>query len=169
MSSLQAVERLRNASDDDIEQLAELLVDAVDSGASVSFVRGLTLAEARDWWRTAANENTVLLVVRDTSGIVATAQIQPTWAPNQAHRAEVAKVLVHRRARRQGIARTLMQAVEHHARGAKFTLLSLDTCKGSAAEQLYENLGWTRVGEIPKFAVTADNGWCTTVFFYKQL
>lgn len=96
-------------------------------------------------------------------------QLQPSWAPNQPHRADVAKLIVHRRARGRGIARALMQELERHARKQGFTLLLLDTCKGSAAEQLYSSLGWTRVGEVPRFALNPDGTPCDTVFFYKQL
>src|SRR5206468_1023757 len=94
---------------------------------------------------------------------------QPAWAPNQPHRADVAKLIVHRRARGRGVARALMRAVEEHAREQSFTLLLLDTCKGSAAEKLYTSLGWRRVGEVPNFALNPDGSWCDTVFFYKEV
>jgi GNAT superfamily N-acetyltransferase len=111
----------------------------------------------------------VILAARDERGIVGTVQLQPSWAPNQPHRADVAKLIVHRRGRRRGIARLLMEELERHAREQRFTLLLLDTCKGGAAEQLYSSLGWIRVGEVPHFALNPDGTWCDTVFFYKQL
>lgn len=166
------IERLgRNAGADDIRGLAQLLVDAVDSGAGVSFL-ALTETEAEAWWRSvlaAAPERAIILVARDAAGIVGTVQLQPAWAPNQPHRADVAKLLVHRRARRRGIARALMATLERAAHDTGFTLLLLDTCKGYDAERLYAATGWVRVGEVPGFALNPDRTLCDTVFFYKQL
>ena len=167
-----AIERIEVASDDVVRELAAVLVDAVDSGAGVSFMAGLRVEDAATWWRetlTAPSERAVVLVARDEQGIVGTVQLHPAWAPNQPHRADVAKLIVHRRGRRRGIARALMEEVERHARDLQFTLLLLDTCKGTAAEQLYTSLGWIRVGEVPHFALNPDGSPCDTVFFYKQL
>jgi GNAT superfamily N-acetyltransferase len=167
-----AIERVRAPSDDLVDQLTTLLLDAVESNASVSFMAGLNRAEAADWWRKVldnATPRTVLLVAWDERGAVGTVQLQPAWAPNQPHRADVNKLIVHRRARRLGIARTLMQELERQARAEHFTLLVLDTCKGTPAETLYTSLGWTRVGVVPHFALNPDRSNCDTVFFYKQL
>jgi GNAT superfamily N-acetyltransferase len=139
----------------DLEQLTDLLVDVVDGGASVSFMAGLSRDQARDWWR------------RTVAG--ADARAHPAWAPNQPHRADVAKLLVHRRVRRRGLARALMADLEARAAANGFTLLVLDTCQGTPAEALYRGLGWTEVGIIPYFALTPDGGNCDTVFFYKEL
>jgi len=167
-----AIERVTAASDEVILALAALLVDAVDSNAGISFMAGLTLDEASDWWRrtlTSPSRHAVVLVARDDRGIVGTVQLQPAWAPNQPHRADVAKLIVHRRGRRRGIARALMQELERHARAHRFTVLLLDTCKDGAAERLYASMGWTRVGEVPNFALNPDGSPCDTVFFYKDL
>ena len=166
------IERVEAASDDVVQELAAVLVDAVNGGAGVSFMAGLRFDEAAEWWRktlSASSSRTVVLVARDEHGIVGTVQLQPAWAPNQPHRADVAKLIVHRRARRRGIARALMQELERRAREQRFTLLLLDTCKGGAAEQLYSSLGWVRVGEVPHFALNPDGTPCDTVFFYKEL
>jgi GNAT superfamily N-acetyltransferase len=147
-------------------------MDAVASGAGVSFMSDLTRDRADAWWREtfgAASARAVILVAYDGAGIVGTVQVHPAWAPNQPHRGDVAKLIVHRRGRGRGVARALMRAAERHAVANEMTLLLLDTCKGSAAEQLYESLGWSRVGEVPHFARNPDGSWCTTVFFYKQL
>ena len=171
-TSIVTIERVGAASDDVVRQLAALLLDAVEDNAGISFMAGLQLEEAAQWWRTtlgAASPRTVVLTARDDEGIVGTVQLQPAWPPNQPHRADVAKLIVHRRARGRGIARTLMHELERHAREQRFTLLVLDTCKGGAAEQLYTSLGWTRVGEVPNFALNPDGSRCDTVFFYKQL
>ena len=159
-------------SDPDLEQLTDLLLDVVDGGASVSFMAGLAREAAREWWRrtfAGADPRALLLAARDASGIVGSVQLHPAWAPNQPHRADVAKLLVHRRARRRGLARALMGDLETRAAANGFTLLVLDTCQGTAAEALDRRLGWSEVGVIPNFALTPDGGKCDTVFFYKQL
>src|SRR5438067_6557195 len=133
---------------------------------------GLSLAEAASWWRQtlrASSPRAIILIARQAGEVAGTVQLQPAWAPNQPHRADVAKLIVHRRGRGRGIGRTLMRELERHAREQRFTLLVLDTCKGSAAEKLYSSLGWTRVGEVPHFALNPDGSPCDTVFFYKQL
>lgn len=132
----------------------------------------LTFDDAMVWWRKILNESpprTVVLAARDEQGIVGTVQLQPAWPPNQPHRADVAKLIVHARARGRGIARALMHELERCAREERFTLLLLDTCKSSAAERLYSSLGWVRVGDVPKFALNPDGTWCDTVFFFKEL
>jgi GNAT superfamily N-acetyltransferase len=166
-----AIESVTAVTDDVVEQLAAVLLDAVRSGASVSFMSDLTPDQATEWWRKTLNSSSkaVVLVARDDQGIVGTVQLQPSWAPNQPHRADVAKLIVHRRARGRGVARALMQELERRARERNFTLLLLDTCKGSAAERLYASLGWIRAGEVPNFALNPDGSWCATVFFFKQL
>lgn len=157
----------------DVRTLAHLLVDAVDSGAAVSFVAPLTVEAAEEWWRktiAGASARAIFLVARDRGGIAGTVQLHPAWAPNQPHRAEVAKLLVHRRARRSGLGSRLMHEIEEAARHAGFTLLTLDAKRGAAADHLYRRLGWTAVGAIPAYAVDPDG--ITphdAVIFYKQL
>lgn len=166
------IDTVDTATDADVPGLADVLLDAVDSGAGISFMAGLRHDEATAWWRktlAAATPRTVILVARDDQGVVGTVQLQPAWPPNQPHRADVAKLIVHRRARGRGIARALMEELERRARNNAFTLLLLDTCKGGAAERLYASMGWTRIGEVPNFALNPDGSWCDTVFFYKQL
>jgi GNAT superfamily N-acetyltransferase len=168
------IERIaRPASDTDIRGLALLLVDAVESGAAVSFVLPLAAERAEAWWRTTlenAHPKAVFLVARDDDGIVGTVQLQPAWAPNQPHRAEVAKMIVHRRARRAGLGARLMEAVEAAARASGFTLLTLDAKRGGAPERLYRRMGWTYVGAIPRYAVDPDGAALhDTVIFYKEI
>lgn len=168
------IERLKPpVSDADVRALSQLLIDAVESGAAVSFVSPLTDENAEAWWRTtlgAAHARAIFLVARDGDDIVGTVQLHPAWAPNQPHRAEIAKLLVHRRARRSGLGSRLMHDIENAARQAGFTLLTLDAKRGAAADHLYRQLGWTVVGAIPAYAVDPDG---TTphdaVVFYKQL
>jgi ribosomal protein S18 acetylase RimI-like enzyme len=160
-------------SDRDVRALGELLVDAVDSGAAVSFLAPLTQDRAEQWWRralTSIEAGAIVLVARDADGIVGTVQMLPAWAPNQPHRADVAKLIVHRRGRRSGVGRRLMQSIEDAARQARFTLLTLDAKEDGAAVQLYRRIGWTEVGVIPRYALDTDgktpHG---TVIFYKDL
>jgi GNAT superfamily N-acetyltransferase len=143
------------ASDSDLRALAQLLVDAVESGAAVSFLAPLTLERAEEWWRrtiSTSHSGAIFLVARDANGIVGTVQLHPAWAPNQAHRAEVVKLLVHRHSRREGLGTRLMRAIEDAAQRAGFSLLTLDAKRGATAEYLYRQLGWTCAGTIPGFA-----------------
>ena len=137
------IEIVTAPSDDDVRELAALLVDTVESGAGVSFMAGLPQDDAAAWWRKTFNtapSRAIILVARDEEGIVGTVQLQPAWAPNQPHRADVAKLMVHQRARRHGIARALMKELERRARERRFTLLLLDTCKGYDAVFFYKEL-----------------------------
>jgi GNAT superfamily N-acetyltransferase len=106
---------------------------------------------------------------RDEHGIAGSVSLHPAWPPNQPHRADISKLIVHRRARRHGIGRALMAEIEERARAAGFTLLTLDTVRGDPGEQLYANAGWQRVGVIPDYALYPDGRPCDTVVFYKKL
>jgi ribosomal protein S18 acetylase RimI-like enzyme len=162
----------RPAGNDDIHGLALLLLDATASGASIGFLDSLTLESAKEWWRESiakAGGRAIFLVARDHEGIAGTVQLRPAPMPNQPHRADIAKLLVHRRARGQGLGKMLMQEIERRARSAGFTLLTLDTKRGDAAESLYRRAGWTEVGVIPGYALNPDGTLCDTVVFYKNL
>jgi GNAT superfamily N-acetyltransferase len=135
-------------SEEDIEGLAVLLLDATAAGASVGFLDETTLQFAKEWWRACFASAAVVLVARDDDGITGTVQLRPAPMPNQRHRADVAKLLVHRRARRQGLGAMLMQEIERHARSSRFTLLTLDTKRGDAAESTTATAPRTRgIGE----------------------
>jgi len=165
-------ELARPVGQSDIAGLADVLIDAVDGGASVSFLAPLSADRAQQWWRdtlAGADGRAAFIVARDDAGIVGTVQLHPAWAPNQPHRAEIAKLLVHRRARRRGLGRALMDYAEARARRAGFTLLTLDTKRGDSAERLYEGSGWVRAGLIPEYALNPDGSPGDTVIFYKQL
>jgi GNAT superfamily N-acetyltransferase len=168
---------LRRLAPDDaaraVPALAELLIDCVERGASVGFMPPMTLEKATRFWRSVADGvargERALLVAEDASGVVGTVQLLLATPENQPHRADVAKMLVHGRARRRGIARRLMQAVEDAARDEGRTLLVLDTVTGSAADALYTGAGWRRVGEIPNYALMPDGAPCATTVFYKAI
>ncbi len=168
------IERLvAPASAADLRDLAELLVDAVDSGAAVSFLAPLAVAHAEDWWRrtiAGAHTNAIFLVARAAGRIVGTVQLHPAWAPNQPHRADVAKLLVHRRSRGAGLGTRLMLAIEEAARRTGLRLLTLDAKRGAPAEHLYRQLGWIESGTIPQYALDPDGqALHDTVVFYKPL
>ena len=167
------IEKLeRPVLDSDIRDLASLLLDAIASGAGVSFTASLDRESAEEWWHQTiadADPRAIFLVARDADRIIGTVQLHPAWQQNQQHRGEIAKMLVHRRARRQGIGAALMNEIEKRARDAGFTLLTLDTVRGSHAEQLYAKHGWTRAGVIPNYALDSDGALCDTVIFYKDL
>lgn len=156
----------------DLQALADVLVDCVEGGASVSFMRPLTRERALDFWRDVARQaaagDRVLFVARDDQGICGTVQLVLAQPENQPHRADVAKMLVHRRARRQGLGARLLQAAEDAARHAQKTLLVLDTASDDAA-RLYERMGWRKVGVVPGYALLPAGGLCDTTFYYRVL
>jgi GNAT superfamily N-acetyltransferase len=166
------IELLFAPSDVDIERLADVLIDCVEGGASVSFMHPLPRDRAVGFWRGVAADvaggGRILIVARDAGGIVGTVQVIPAGPENQPHRADVAKMLVHRRARRRGIGAALMRAAEEAARKAGKTLLVLDTASGDA-ERLYARLGWTFVGAIPDYALWPQGGLCDTRLYYRKL
>ena len=156
-----------------VPALADVLIACVEGGASVSFMLPLSRERAETFWRNvtdgAARGDRILLVAEDETGVVGTVQVLLTMPENQPHRGEIAKLLVHPRARRRGIAARLMEAAHEAARGAGKSLLVLDTVTGGDAERLYPRLGWQRCGVIPDFALWPAGGFCATTFFYKAL
>lgn len=156
------------------EALSELLIDCVQGGASVSFMWPLPRERALNFWhgvaQGVARGERLLLVAEDGAGrIVGTVQLIVDLPENQPHRADVAKMLVHRRARRRGVAQQLLQALDNTARAAGRTLLVLDAVTGGDAERLYARCGWQRVGSVPAYALMPDGAPCGTTYFYKQL
>ena len=169
-----SIRRLERVSDAQVAQLAALLIDCVEGGATVSFMHPLADVEARAFWQRVADGvhrgERALLVAEDGEGtIVGTVQLVLDLPPNQPHRADVAKMLVHRRARRQGLGERLMRAAEATARECGRRLLVLDTVTGGDAERLYARLGWQRVGSIPDYALWPHGGLCATTVFYRAL
>ena len=167
------IERLLSVGEADVQLLCELLIDCVDGGASVSFMHPLSHATATAFWQRVAQGVTqgerALLVARDAQGICGTVQLVLDQPENQPHRADLSKMLVHRRARRQGLGAALMREAEAVARSCGKSLLVLDTVTGGDAERLYAKLGWQRVGVIPDYALWPRGGFCATTVFYRQL
>lgn len=166
------VRRLRTVSEAQVTELAEVLVDCVEGGASVSFMHPLPRDQAHAFWRGVADGvargERALLVAEDAAGIVGTVQLVLAQPDNQPHRADLAKMLVHRRARRQGLGEALLRAAEWAAQEHGKTLLVLDTASDTAA-RLYARLGWQPCGRVPDYALLPHGGYCDTHFFYRQL
>jgi ribosomal protein S18 acetylase RimI-like enzyme len=155
-----------------VEALADVLVDCVEGGASVSFMWPFPREKAVAFWEkvaaSVARGDSLLFAARDAEGICGTVQLQMALPENQPHRAEVAKLLVHRRARRHGMGEALMREIEAAAIRHGRSLLVLDTAS-DAADRLYRRLGWTECGVIPNFALYPDGQPCATVVFWKQV
>ncbi|MBC3934280.1 GNAT family N-acetyltransferase [Undibacterium sp. CY7W] len=164
-------------------ELSEILCDCVAGGASVSFMAGLSLQRAQAFWQAvvqglAAGERHLLVALEGAEArdgvhtherVLGTVQLVTAMPDNQPHRADLAKMLVHRRARRQGIAAALLSAAEQRARELGKTCIVLDTETGGDAERLYARAGWTQAGQIPDFALKPDGRLCSTTLFYKLL
>ena len=166
------VRRLETMSEADINGLADVLLDVVEGGASVSFMHPFTRENAIAFWRGVArgvaNGERAIVVAEDEQGICGTAQLILALPENQPHRADLAKMLVHRRARRRGIGAAVLAAAEDVARELGKTLLVLDTASHDA-ERLYERGGWMKVGVIPDYALLPDGGFCDTIVYYRRL
>ena len=172
-TALWSPRRLQTVTESELAQLGDVLVDCVDGGASVSFMHPLVRERALAFWRgvadgVAAGER-ALLVAEDTAGICGTVQLVLKQPDNQPHRADLAKMLVHRRARRRGLGASLMQAAEAAARESGKTLLVLDAVTNGDAARLYERLGWERVGDIPDYALLPRGGFCSTTVYFRKL
>jgi len=156
-----------------LDGLAAVLVDCVAGGASVSYMAPFSHEQARgvfEAWATEVELGRRLVLAAFANGdVVGTVQVILALPPNQPHRAEIAKLLVHRSARRRGIAQLLMEHAEAEARAEGKTLLVLDTVTGDAAERLYERLGWIKVGVIPGYALYPDGRPCDTTVLWKAL
>jgi GNAT superfamily N-acetyltransferase len=167
------LQRLFTLDEPRIAALAELLIDCVEGDASVSFLHPLTVDRAGDFWRRVArgvaSGERAILIAEDAQGVCGTVQLILDLPENQPHRADLAKMLVHRRVRRQGLGTALMRAAEALARDCGRTLLVLDAVTGGDAARLYERLGWTRVGDIPGYALMPRGGLCSTTIYYRDL
>jgi GNAT superfamily N-acetyltransferase len=167
------IRRLEAIGERELQGLSDVLIDCVEGGASVSFMLPMSRAKAVEFWRGAAEHMTrgerVVLAAEDAAGtIVGTVQIILAQPENQPHRADVAKMLVHRRVRRLGVGAALLGAAERTALALGKTLLVLDTASADA-ERLYARLGWQRCGVIPGYALLPHGGLCDTTIFYRTL
>ena len=167
------VRRVHAVDEAMIGALADVLKDCVDGGASVSFMLPFTRERALAFWRKVAEGvaagQRALIVAEDDHGVCGTVQLIFDLPENQPHRADLAKMLVHRRARRHGLGAALLQAAEATARECGKTLLVLDAVTDGDAARLYARLGWVRVGDIPNYALFPQGGFCSTTVFYRDL
>jgi GNAT superfamily N-acetyltransferase len=156
-----------------LDALAAVLADCVAGGASVSYLAPFSHEDARavfEAWAAEVEQDRRLLLAAFAEGrLVGTVQVILELPPNQPHRAEIAKLLVHRSARRRGIAELLMERAESEARAEGKTLLVLDAVTDGDAARLYARLGWTKVGVIPGYALYPDGRPCDTTYFWKRL
>lgn len=173
VSTIMEIRRLKRLEAAYVAALSALLIDCVEGGASVSFMSPLTPERAERFWleigdRVAAG--LIELLVAEHDGVVmGTVQLIMAQPENQPHRADLAKMLVHRSARRQGLGEVLVRAAEDRARSAGKTLLVLDTVTGGDGERLYRRLGWIEVGCVPFYALFPDGRPCSTTIFYRDL
>jgi GNAT superfamily N-acetyltransferase len=172
VTSAARIRVLDSLGEREVGGLCDVLLDCVAGGASVSFMSPLSRAKAEAFWRdtaaSVARGERVVLAAEDDLGLVGTVQVIWAEPENQPHRGDLAKMLVHRRARRRGIGAALLEAAERAARAAGKTLLVLDTASADA-ERLYARRGWQRVGEIPRYALLPDGAPCATIVFFKAL
>jgi ribosomal protein S18 acetylase RimI-like enzyme len=167
------IRRLERVEERHVAQLADVLMDCVEGGASIGFMLPLTRERAVTFWQRVAkavNEGRrLILVAEDEQGICGTVQLVLDIAENQPHRADLVKLQVHSRARRRGLGAALMREAERHARLEQRSVLVLDTVTDSDAARLYEALGWVRVGDIPDYALFPDGKRCSTTYYYKRV
>jgi GNAT superfamily N-acetyltransferase len=168
-----SIRRLRTLDETKIGELADVLVDCVEGGASVGFMLPLKKERAVEFWRKIAKGvdagERALLVAEDAKGVCGTVQLVLDLPENQPHRADLVKMLVQGRARKRGLGAALMRAAEEAARECGKTLLVLDAVTGGDAARLYEKLGWVRVGDVPGFALYPQGEICSTTYFYRDL
>ena len=173
MNSPAKIYRLHAVTETHIEQLSDVLIDCVEGGASISFMLPMTREKAERFWLGVAagvtnNERVLLVAQNDQGEIIGTVQVALALPENQPHRADISKMIVHRSARKQGIAAALMEAAEAETLREGKTVLVLDTASDEA-ERVYRKLGWLECGVIPDFALWPQGGLCATTFFYKRI
>jgi ribosomal protein S18 acetylase RimI-like enzyme len=166
------IRRIDRPTEAELEGFAQVLMDCVEGGASVSFMQPMTRERALRFWRGVAESATrgerVLLAAMEEGRVLGTVQVILDQPENQPHRGDVAKMLVLRAARKRGLGEALMRAAEAAAVESGKTLLVLDTASDDA-KRLYERRGWQRVGAIPDYALLPQGGFCDTVYYYKRV
>ena len=172
-TDLPPIRRLLSVGPSEVGGLMDVLMDCVEGGASVGFMLPLPRERANEFWsgvaRAVGRGDRALLVAEDDDGICGTVQLILAQPDNQPHRADLSKMLVHRRARRRGLGEALMRAAERMALDCGKTLLVLDAVTDGDAYRLYSRLGWERVGDVPDFALWPEGGYCSTTYFYRML
>lgn len=164
-----AIHPLDPATPGIFDALGALTAEAVTYGASIGFMAGLTAAEGAAWWRQRATPATLILVAIDDEGLAGTVSLGLATPPNQAHRGDVGKMIVARRAQGRGLGAALLTAVEIEAQARGRTTLVLDTVSASTAARLYERGGWQRIGEIAAYARMPDGAMAPTTIYARHL
>jgi GNAT superfamily N-acetyltransferase len=166
------VQRVSTVTPAQLDGLVQVLIDCVEGGASVSFMHPLSEDKARAFWRRVidgvANGQRALVIAQQDDAVVGTVQLVLDQPENQPHRGDLSKMLVHRRARCQGVGAALLRQAEDAARESGKTLLVLDTASRDA-QRLYERMGWQRCGHVPDYALLPFGGLCGTTFYYRRL
>lgn len=163
------VEELTELNEHTLEELVGLIVEVVEDGASIGFLPPLSREDAKAYWQGVLEPGTLLWVAKEGERIVGTVQLQLAQKQNATHRGEIAKMMVQPQQRRKGIARLLMQQAEDRAVAEGRSLLILDTLEGAPSNILYQSLGFTEAGRIPKFARSGDGNLYATVLYYKEI
>lgn len=169
MKSLLHYREVTELSENDQNQLAKLLVDTVEDGASLGFLPPMKPEDAQTYWSSVLDEQVKMWVVTIEDVIVGTIQLHLVSRPNGLHRAEIAKLMVHPSAQRKGIGRGLMLLAEARAQAENRSLLVLDTREGDVSNQLYQSMGYQEAGRIPQFARSADGSLHGTVLYFKTI
>jgi GNAT superfamily N-acetyltransferase len=160
-------------ADTELAQLADVLVDCVEGGASVSFMSPFPHSQALAFFRKVASSvatgDTILLAAKLDGRIVGTVQLGLDTPPNQPHRGDIKKLLVHRSARGHGLGAALMGRIEEEARRHGRWLLVLDTVPGENGHRVYLRAGWTQSGLVPDYALFPDGRLCDTAIMWKRL
>jgi GNAT superfamily N-acetyltransferase len=168
-----SLRRLESVDEAQLDGLTDVLIDCVEGGASVSFMHPITRERAIAFWRRVAHDvatgERALVIAEDAQGLCGTVQLILNVPENQPHKADLAKMLVHRRARRKGLGTALLRFAESTARQCGKTLLVLDAVTDGEAARLYERLGWVRVGDIPGYALMPQGEPCSTTVYYRNL
>ena len=172
-ASVPVIRRVERVDERLLDELAGLTKDCVDGGASIGFMQPFPIERSRAFWQKVADGvaagQRALLVAEDGQGVCGTVQLILDLPDNQPHRADLAKMQVHRRARRQGVGESLLRAAEDTARACGKSLLVLDAVTDGDAARLYARHGWVKVGDIPNYALFPQGGYCSTTYFYKNI
>lgn len=167
------IRRIASLDDRTIDQLVDVVIDCVEGGASIGFMLPFTRERAHAFWQKVAPGvaagHRAMLVAEDAQGVCGTVQLVLDLPENQPHRADLCKMMVHRRARRTGVGEGLIRAAEAMAIELGRTVLVLDAVTRGDAARLYERLGWVRVGDIPEYALMPDGAPCSTTYYYRRL
>lgn len=160
---------LKELTSETLEELSLLLMDVVNSGASIGFLAPLSLEVAKEYWSKVLSDGVILFVGKIDRKVIGTIQLHLCMKQNGKHRAEIAKLLVQPNSRRMGVGKALMEAAEKRAVEEKRSLITLDTKAGYISNMLYKSKGYIEAGRIPKYAKSTEGGLHDTVIYYKNI